>query len=257
MKLPIRFAPREEPAVAAVRSVVSVRFPGRAAPLAYCNSRFSLRPGNTVFVSGKYQGTAGRVERVSTDFHIRPEDYQQVLGVADTGVRGTFRLCGGCFLTFDGAALPYRQVLSWHRPAEEETCYVRYGEEVFPLAETDRWPFSPEILDRGAAYSAGGNVACLRLEGEQVRAIVQGSRAYEVSLRCAGGMVSGLSCDCPCAYPCKHQAAVLYQLRRLLALVEERYAPAFRAAGGFTAVARETFLTFALERNPDVLLELR
>lgn len=269
MKFPIGFQPEGvqpdtpappaegQEAAPAKESVVLVRFPTCHIPLSYYNDRFDLRPGDIVFVEGKYQGVAGRVEKVSTSFRIRLEDYKKVVGVADTRVRGAFRQAGGHLITFDRAVLPYRQALSWFRPVpEEDGFYVHYGDAGFPLNELGAWPFSPEIMERGVDYYGENKVVYLCLDGGKGRALVEGSRAYEVEFTLTEGRISDLVCDCPCGYHCKHEAAALLQLRETLAVIGGRYSDALRESLYFAAVSKPVFLSFAMDGDADVTLTL-
>lgn len=269
MKFPIGFSmndtePQEQcqqdkgrDKVSSPASMVLVRFPGCNIPLSYYNDQFSLMPGDIVFVEGKYAGTAGRVEKVSTDFHVDLEDYKKILGVADTHVRGTFYQAGPSHLiTYDPNALPYRQVLSWFKPLSEEEFYINYEEDGFPLREVGQWPFTHPILDRGLDYYNENKVVYLALENGQVKAIVTGTHPYEVAFTFRDGQICGLKCDCPCGYGCKHEVAALLQFRELLDAVEEKYPGRMTGGVAFAAVFKGSFYSFAVDANGDTALTL-
>lgn len=233
---------------AAKASVVLVSFPTCRIPLSYYNDRFDLSPGCVVFVEGKYEGVAGRVEKVSTDFKIDLQDYKKIVSVADVKVRGSFRPAGSHLVTFDRATLPYRQALSWFKPVSEcGASYVNYEDSGFPLEAMDRWPFAPEIMERGVDYYGENKVVYLCLDGSKGSAIVRGSRAYEVKFTLLNGQISNLVCDCPYGYHCKHEVAALIQLRETLDMIGERYPDELRESPFFAAVAKGAFFSYALD----------
>ena len=72
--------------------------------------------------------------------------------------------------------------------------------------------FKPWILARGQEYYECGQVVELEDDGSVIRALVSGSRTYQVEIHRNGDRVSRMSCDCPHAAGgenCKHMAAVL------------------------------------------------
>lgn len=237
-------------------SMVLVRLPGCHIPLSYYNDRFELREGDIVFVEGKYEGVPGKVEKVTDKFHVDLEEYKRVLGVADTRVRGSFRQAGSHFITFAPEDLPYHQALSWHKAAEEEHHYIQYEEKGFALDTAAEWPFKGEVLRRGGDYYGQNKVVYLCLEGEEGKAIVQGGEAYEVFFRYEDGQISDLVCDCPCGFPCKHEAAALMQLKETLEIVEKQYQKEYESSGYFAVVSKSAFFTFAVDGSRNVVVKL-
>lgn len=266
MKFPIGFYSREntekKPETKSVEeqkevspSMVLVRFSGCHIPLSYYNDLFELKEGDIVFVEGKYEGVPGRVEKVTDKFKVDLEEYKRVLGVADTRVRGSFRQAGSHFITFEPGDLPYRQVLSWYKAVEEHH-YIQYEEKGFALLDTAAWPFRGEVLRRGGDYYGQNKVVYLCLEGEEGKAIVQGSRAYEVFFRYEDGQISDLVCDCPCGFPCKHEAAALLQLKETLENIEKEYQKEYERSGYFAVVSKAAFFTFAVDGNKETVVKL-
>lgn len=79
--------------------------------------------------------------------------------------------------------------------------------------------FEPKILSRGKSYFLDGNVLCVISVGSGEYEIeVEGSELYTVSVVMTGDSIDDISCDCPYDFGdhCKHQAAALFQLRKLL-----------------------------------------
>jgi hypothetical protein len=238
--------------------VVRVRFFGTNVTLAYYNDQFDLRVGDIVFVDGKYVGVPGRVMEVSHHFKIKISDYKHVCGLADTQVHGTFYQAGSHLVTFQRSALPYDQFRSWVLPPkdEESEYYIGYDEEGFSLDDLSAFPVSQAIFQRGVDYYQESRVEYLCLDGERGQAIVRGTSYYEVEFQYHQGDIRDLFCDCPCGANCKHEVAVLLQLKESLELLEKQYAAAFADSSYFAAVVKPVFFRFAVDGNPDVALTL-
>ena len=103
-----------------VRSLVSVSFERMNMPLTYYNDRFDLKPGDRVFVTGKLEGEIGIVESVTTRFRIRLSDYQKVLSLAQTPVRGAYVPKGNVMLSYDADALSPEDFRKWILPSVEQ-----------------------------------------------------------------------------------------------------------------------------------------
>ena len=229
-------------------SVVQVRFPERGIPLSYYNDRFDLHCGDFVYVEGKLEGKRGVVTGVDYNFHIRLADYKRVIGVADTRVNGRFHFAGSHFITFDRNALPREKAVSWFKaPAKPEDEYVSGSDEAaFPLQNLSEMHIDREKAERGSVYYADNRVRYLCLDGTKGYAIVEGTSAYDVEFTYSDGAVSAMSCSCYCAGACKHEYAVMLQLRETLECVEESYADEYADTGYFAAVSKDAFFTFAV-----------
>ena len=232
-----------------VKSVVQVRFPDANRTLSYYNDRFDLRVGDFVYVEGKLEGMRGQVLEVSRSFKIRLSDYKRVIGVADTRLSGRFYLAGSYFLTFSPKVLPYQQALTWFKaPETKEEAYVT-GEEGkgFDLEKPWEMNVGKEIVERGKRYCQENRVSYLCLDHASGRAVVEGTRAYEVEFgyQPSGGIVTNMLCDCPCFYHCKHEVAVILQLQELLAKIEKSYASLYEKTQYVAAVSRKSFFLFA------------
>ncbi|MBQ6535323.1 MAG: hypothetical protein IJI40_00885, partial [Firmicutes bacterium] len=90
MKQAIGFSNRSEPApapavpvpsaaAAPVRCVAQVHFPSVDKTFPYYNDLFELKPGDAVFVSGKFAGKLGFVTSVTTRFKIDLAYYKKVV----------------------------------------------------------------------------------------------------------------------------------------------------------------------------------
>ncbi len=209
----------------AKRSVVDVHFPQRHITCAYYNDQFDLKRGDVVFVEGKLEGLRGRVIEVNYNFKIKLSGYKRVIAVADTEVIGEFHLAGSHLLTIDGGALTYRQIRTWFFPPEkEDEDYVAANEgDTFALNDLGAMKISNEAAERGHEYYMQNQVAYIELDHGRGRAIVLGSRPYEVEFGFKNGQISGLVCDCYCVGACKHQFATMLQLKEALEIAAEHY----------------------------------
>ena len=61
------------------------------------------------------------------------------------------------------------------------------------------------------------------------------------------GDVGNIVCSCYCSYNCKHEFAVLLQLRNVLNLVEKNYGDDFRRSEYFMSINKKTLLNFAVD----------
>ena len=244
---PVTEAP--PPNVAPVNSVVQVRFPDANRTLSYYNDKFDLRVGDIVYVEGKLEGVRGRVIQVSRSFKIKLSDYKRVTGVADTRVSGRFYFAGAHFLTFSPTALPYEKALTWFKAPDKDGEEYVTGDEVetFDLEKPWELNISAEIAERGQRYYEENRVSYLCMDRVSGRAIVEGTRAYEVEFGYSPSnkSVTNIICDCPCFYHCKHEVAVILQLQEILSAVEERYAALFDRTKYVAAVSRKSFFSFA------------
>ena len=133
VETPVVMEPRS---IAPRKSVVQVSFPGRGSSLAYYNDQFDLHVGDIVYVDGKLEGQLGRVVEVAYNFKIKVSDYKRVIGLADTEVHGQFFNAGSHFVTFDRAALPQSQIITWYKaPAKEDDEYVSGSDDSSFLLE--------------------------------------------------------------------------------------------------------------------------
>lgn len=234
---------------APVRSVVQVFFPERHMTLAYYNDRFDLRRGDVVYVDGKLEGLRGRVVDVSLRFKIKLSEYKRVVGLADTGISGKFFFAGSHFITFDSAALPYEKALTWFKaPAEDSEEYVSGGDgSSFLLDDLTGMKAELQIAERGRNYYEENKVVYLCVDGTCGRAIVEGTRPYELEFEYRNGEISDLVCSCFCSGTCKHEVAAMLQLRETRELIEKHYAGSFADGGYFAAVSKTVFFSFVVD----------
>ena len=233
-----------------VKSVVQVRFPSQGRSFAYYNDRFDLHVGDIVFVEGKLEGVQGFVTEVSRSFKIKLSDYKRVISVADTTVKGELYFGGSHLIAFDKNVIPYEKVRGWFLPPEnDEEVAVGYDDESFFYEDIEDFKIKPEIADRGFDYYNRNKVVYISVDGTTGRAIVEGSRFYEVSFDYGNGGIRNITCDCFCSYHCKHEFAALLQLRETLKIIEELYDDEYSQGDYFAAVSKSALMNYAVDRK--------
>ena len=233
-----------------VKSVVQVQFPSQGRSFAYYNDRFDLLVGDIVFVEGKLEGVQGVVTEVSRSFKIKLSDYKRVIAVADTTVKGELYFGGSHLIAFDKNVIPYNKIRGWFLPPEsDEEVAVGYDDEGFFLDELGDFEIKPEIAKRGFDYYNHNKVVYISVDGTTGRAIVEGSRFYEVSFDYGNGGIRNITCDCFCSYHCKHEFAALLQLRETLKIIEDLYDDEYSQGDYFAAVSKSALMNYAVDRK--------
>ena len=69
---------------------------------------------------------------------------------------------------------------------------------------------------------------------------------YEVEFEYQDGKIRNLTCTCYCNYHCKHEVAVMLELRELLELIEENYKEQFAETEYFAAIDTASLLMHAV-----------
>ena len=233
-----------------VKSIVQVRFPSQGRSFAYYNDRFDLLVGDIVFVEGKLEGVQGVVTEVSRSFKIKLSDYKRVIAVADTTVKGELYFGGSHLIAFDKNVIPYNKIRGWFLPPEsDEEVAVGYDDEGFFLDELGDFEIKPEIAKRGFDYYNHNKVVYISVDGTTGRAIVEGSRFYEVSFDYGNGGIRNITCDCFCSYHCKHEFAALLQLRETLKIIEDLYDDEYSQGDYFAAISKSALMNYAVDRK--------
>ena len=233
-----------------VKSIVQVRFPSQGRSFAYYNDRFDLLVGDIVFVEGKLEGVQGVVTEVSRSFKIKLSDYKRVIAVANTTVKGELYFGGSHLIAFDKNVIPYNKIRGWFLPPEsDEEVAVGYDDEGFFLDELGDFEIKPEIAKRGFDYYNHNKVVYISVDGTTGRAIVEGSRFYEVSFDYDDGGIRNITCDCFCSYHCKHEFAALLQLRETLKIIEDLYDDEYSQGDYFAAVSKSALMNYAVDRK--------
>ncbi len=225
------------------RSIVEVYFAHRGTSWPYYNDRFDLKVGDLVYVEGKLEGYQGRVIAVSYSFKIKLSDYKRVLAVADTSIYGELYFTQSHMLAFAPNVMPYEKVRAWFLPPlseEEEFVSGETDGEGIPLDDLSKLQIDSETAARGHDIYMRNKVVYLCLEQTRGRAIVAGSEKYEVEFDYVNGCIENLTCSCYCSSVCKHEFAVLLQLKDMLEQIEKQYAKAYN--GYFAALSKAEYV---------------
>ncbi len=206
---------------APVKSLARIRFPEKGGSYTYYNDRFDLRKGDLVFVSGKLAGVPGFVEAVNYKFKIDLADYELVIACPEIRISGSYIPVLDKMVSCDPHAVRPDTFRSWVRPplpdGEEPPEFVTgegYGFELEHFTDDD--DADPAILGRALDYCGKGLVRYLSVRDGGGTAFVEGTKWYEVNFRFSDGNVSDMYCECPYPGLCKHNLAVLFNLRELV-----------------------------------------
>ena len=169
---------------------------------------------------------------ISRSFKIKLSDYKRVIAVADTNVKGEFYLGGSHLIAFDEDVIPYNKIHGWFLPPEtDEEVAVGYDDESFPLDDLGGLNIRSEIADRGFDYYNRNKVLYICVDGNKGRALVEGSKVYEVSFEFAGGEIRNLNCGC-----CE-----------TLQKIEENYDDEHLKSDYFAAISKSVLLSYAVD----------
>lgn len=231
------------------KSLVQVQFPGRGMALAYYNDQFDLHKGDHVFVDGKLEGVLGRVVEVSYNFKIKLSEYKRVIGRADTDVHGEFHMAGSHFITFDRNALPVSKASTWFMaPMKVDDEYASGNDDsTFSLRNLNGFEIESSRAERGHEYYLTNRVRYLCIDNGKGYAIVEGTKPYEVEFYYDCGEISALTCTCLCSGSCKHEFAVLLQLKETIEMLEKEYEREFERTNYFVTVFKGTLFAFAVD----------
>lgn len=242
------------------KSVVDVFFPDRHLTCSYYNDMFDLKRGDIVYVDGKFEGLRGRVVDINYTFKIKLSDYKRVIGVADTNVVGEFHLAGSHFITTDSEALNYEQIITWFKAPtlEDEEFVSSRDDESFNFNDLSGMKIDKSTADKGHEYYIENQVQYIELNNGKGRAIVTGSKSYEIEFNYDNGQISGLVCNCYCycTGTCKHEFATMLQLKETLDLIEKEY-PNINPNTYLAAVSKTTFFEFIIDNKQNVTFAIR
>lgn len=235
------------------RSVVQVYFEDRKMTLSYYNDLFDLKRSDIVYVDGKLEGLRGRVVSVNYNFKIKLSDYQKVIAVADTSVRGTLYMAGSHFVSFDRSVIPREKIARWFLPpVKPEDEYVSGNDgTAFALHHPEDMKMRWETVERGRLYYQDNKIKYLCLDNGKGYAIVEGSKAYEVEFEydACEDIVTKLTCSCYCDSHCKHEFAVMLQLQEILHWINENYNEEYEKSRYFAALGDEGLCCYALRKE--------
>lgn len=223
------------------KSIVQVYFPSKYKSFAYYNDSFDLQIGDIVYVEGKLEGIQGKVIGINYSFKIKLSEYKRVIFVVDTNMQGEFYMTNSHILAFEPNVMPYETIKSWFKAPHQEDEYVT-GEngESFLLNDIIEMNFSSEIVLRGSQYYSQNKVLYICVDGCNGKAIVEGNDYYDVEFTYQNGEISNLYCSCYCSFNCKHEVAVILQLKEILEYIEYEYKD--MNCNYFSAISKSVFV---------------
>ncbi len=210
--------PQTEACETPVESLVSVRFDGVGRDLTYFNDSFDLKAGDRVFVSGKLEDKVGCVTAVSRKFRIRRSDYECVIALAQTPVRGTYRPLADKMLSYDADALSPEAFRTWILPPEEPLLdpedEIIYGEGyAIPLDDPHgAEEVDEKVFERAITYCSEQKIGYVSVRNGVGRAFVEGNDWYEIEFCLRDNAIAEAYCSCPYPGLCKHLLAVAVTL---------------------------------------------
>ncbi len=224
-----------------VKSVAVIYFPQRNLTLSYYNDLFDLHKGDLVYVDGKLAGHQGQVVDVVYSFKIKLSDYQRVIALVDTDIRGELCFSERYMLSFGPGTLPYEKVKTWFFPPVEQGVYaVSTTETCYFIAHPEKATEDNFLAERGKVYFQDGHIFYLSLDGAKGKAVALGSEYYEIEFTYADGAVKNPVCSCYCGGICKHIIAVMYQLNECLERIARDYPN--QGESGFAMIDKSVFV---------------
>ena len=249
----------QKPEITPKPSLVTISFPNIHKNYSYYNDHFDLREGDTVFVSGKLENIPGKVVKVSYSFKIKLSDYQRVISVADTDIRGQLCFSENKIISFDPNVMPYDKIASWYFPPSDPAEIV-CGEDddtVILLDDISTWKAPRELIEYVTNFGDGTDVEYLSLDNGVGRAIFKDSKQpYTVEFWYKNGEISRLNCGCYCVGMCEHEVAVLFELRRRMKWIEENYADQFSKTSCFAELDKAKFCNTVLMSRKSGMIQI-
>ncbi len=205
-------------------TLVQVYFVAKDDAFLYLCEDIILHEGDHVYVSGKMKDTLGIVVDVRHQFKVRPSKYERVIAKIDTQLQGEFKILNRLLLSFDRKNLGKEKISKWFfAPQGEEPFISTYTPSSFPLDDLSQFPIQRERLERGIQYYKDQRVVYICLDDVYGYAIVQGSECYEIEFIYQNEMIEDISCGCYCDGHCKHEFALLLELKELVKALKTHF----------------------------------
>ena len=159
-----------------------------------------------------------------------------------------FKLLGTHVVTFARNAIPYDKVMNWfHVPQIEDQNIA--DDQNFMLSDLSGMNADDKIMARGRDYHLKNKVAYVSLDGTQGKALAMGTEPYVVEFEFKDGVVRNLTCNCSYSHRCKHEVAVMLQLRETLELIQSNYGQEFSESNYFAALNRADFIDCIMDHT--------
>lgn len=198
--------------------IANVYFPLEGCSCDYLNTRFELRKGDIVYVTGDFSGKIGVVRNVTEIGEGNYSKLDTVIARPDFSLHGTYIPVEDKFISFDETAVSPERFRSWVvAPGQNEKgagAKTGYSISLDDFESDSRTAL--EALETAADYCRAGRVRYLSVRDGMGCAFVEDGSWYEITFRIEGDSVSELCCTCPAPNICKHELAALINLRLLL-----------------------------------------
>ena len=174
--------------------------------------------------------------------------YKREVTPADVPSIDQFKLLGTHVVTFARDAIPYDKVMNWfHMPQNEKPNTA--DNQDFMLSDLSGMNADDKIMERGRDYQLKNKVAYFSLDGMQGKALVMGTEPYVVEFEFDDGVVRNLTCNCSYGHRCKHEVAVMLQLRETLELIHNNFGKEFSEFNYFAALNRADFVDCIMDHT--------
>lgn len=193
-------------------------------------------------------GPGAVVEQLRQYIRDIANQYKRNVPKAEIPSLDQFKLLGTHIVTFDRDAIPYDKVQSWFN-APQHTAKVIEDDQPFLLDDLNGMNVGDKIMARGRDYHLKSRVSYISLDGIQGKALVVGTEPYVVEFAFSDGAVRNLTCNCSYGHRCKHEVAVLLQLRELLELIRNNYGMNFSESNYFAALSRSEFIDCIMDNT--------
>ena len=236
----------------APKSLVLVEFASGVTLTYFCDIP-QIKEGDLVTVEGKKEDEIAIVKQVKTAFKKPSFDMKWIESVIDTDISGTYFKFGEDVLSFDQTLTAEKFITMFAgekyepNPAVGEDCLSLNLTE---LETSDLFPNTIVKL-KGQDLYESGRVAFISLNKGEGKALVRGSKWYEIDFRCARGKITYLACDCPYFSECKHLYAFLLKLRDFSKKYYEKY-----QSDSFVLCKKECFSTILAYAKGKIDLKL-
>ena len=104
-----------------------------------------------------------------------------------------------------------------------------------------------KLTDKSVEYYKENRVAYISIGNGNGFAIVEGTHPYEVEFKLKDGKISNFICNCYCNGVCKHQMAVLLELRDIIKLIDKKYKKEYEESEYFAAVVKGLFFDVVID----------
>ena len=94
------------------------------------------------------------------------------------------------------------------------------GDKIFNLIDLRGMKIKNEAADQGHEYYMENRVVYIELNHGKDRALVTGSKTYDVEFFYKDENIAELVCNCYCTGACKHEFATILQLRDILTIIK-------------------------------------